>query len=237
MFDVNLPKWPQMAVWGKQITVEQARQVIMATDKFLYAGWCSHNDHLQKWWQGATGLDALSDLGTDDWVWKTRCREAVQEKMGHIDLEYVRMEQISTSYIGGPNGFVDQHGNIFYAENVGKWPSCKEVLDDWQKIATAFPFLDLTVTLMSGEHTEHNIYPVASIRVQNGNAVGLEIPVYPGNEWLPASTIHHDSVEDRWMKSLLSGVKECAIPLRWLVEESGKVRAVVEEVIKSIPRN
>lgn len=54
---------------------------------------------------------------------------------------------------------------------MGKWPSIAEIRADWQLLATAFPFLALTVTLMGGESCEDNVRPIVTLRVADGQVL------------------------------------------------------------------
>lgn len=160
----DLPKWPQMFVTGAQVSVEQAKEIIRRTDSFFL--------HC-----GRTGNDAryaervLNRLnfprGDSDTLKLFTKEDEWKKKWGCIETEYVFNSWISCAYIGGPHGWCDPDGTIFYTDNIGKWPTIDTVLKEWQTLAQEFPFLKIGVTLMNAEATEENT-PVVSMLVENG---------------------------------------------------------------------
>ena len=92
-----------------------------------------------------------------------------------IETNYVRNTWIGSSFVHGPHGWCHPDGQIDHIDNVGKWPSVEEIRDDWQMLATAFPFLILTATLMSGESCEDDTKPIVTMSVADGR-VSLMAP-------------------------------------------------------------
>lgn len=174
----SLPKWPQMLVTGRPVTVEQAQEIIFLTDDFLTdASEHSGGNCLEfnKYYRELAGLNQLQverqypeghTFRDVDWERMYQLRNS----LGIIHTEYVRNDWASCSFIGGPHGWCRPDGTISFSDNVGKWPSIEEILDDWTGLARAFPFLDLHVTLMSGESCDDDSEPVINIRVLNGEA-------------------------------------------------------------------
>jgi hypothetical protein len=158
----GLPKWPQMIVTGKQISEDLALEIIRRTDRFfIYQGGNNH-DFIEK------AKVALRMPLSNDFREQWDLERQYRKKWGYIETEYVTNEWISCSWIGGTHGWCHPNGIIEFYDNVGKWPSIQEVYDDWVKIAAAFPFLDIGVTLMSGEASEEETNPVVSMRISNG---------------------------------------------------------------------
>lgn len=156
----NLPKWPACQVSGSLITEEQAMELLVRTDSW----WLSTND--REWLEylcEITGME--SDFGMTSY----ESRQVFCEKYQVLDLYYMSNDQIASCYIWGPNGWCSWNGHIRQNDkNIGKWPTAEEVLEDWNKIATAFPFLDLRCQLFDREWCEEDPLPVVEYVVKNG---------------------------------------------------------------------
>jgi len=179
----SLPKWPQMVVTGKKLSLEQALEIIRRTDSFF--SYQSGNNHAfikdaqivlgmpikkesyDKEFKNRDGspnydsyrkyYDQYSEE-SDNWKERWEC----------IETEYVKNDWISSSFVFGPHGWCNPDGTISYNDNVGKWPSIQEIYDEWTLLAKEFPFLYVGVTLMSGESSEEDTYPVVSMKIENG---------------------------------------------------------------------
>jgi hypothetical protein len=174
----GLPKWPQMRVWGPSITPKQAQEIIIRTDHFWQGG--GGNDHdFQRRLCAAVDFPYM-EYGDPDTDWNAYYEgtERFRTSIGYVNTEYVRNGWISNSFIFGPSGWCWPDGTIRFVHNVGKWPSVEEILEDWQAIAKAWPFLDLDACLMSGEGSEDNIKPVAIIQVKDGIATAHDPDTY-----------------------------------------------------------
>lgn len=188
-FNLSLPKWPAMVVVGRPVTREQAMEIIIRTDDLYF----SSNDHrfnkqLNEYFfdvkievDGYSALDAAirTKLGLSsdnqhkfyhevyDYTGNKRL------EVGQLNLDYLRNSRIVSSWIGGAHGWCDWNGNILCDNyNIGKWPSVKEVYNEWKIIAKAFPYLDLTCQLMnheaSCEDMVDNPSPIVDFIVKNG---------------------------------------------------------------------
>jgi len=183
----HLPKWPQMIVVGKTITVEQALEIIRRTDMFFTHGYGGNDhgfDNRAKMIVGMPETDLWREPSYNEWsdelrtkLWQERWDglQAWREKWQVIETEYVHNSWISCSFVGGPHGWCHPDGKIFYQDNVGKWPSIEAIRKDWSILAKAFPFLDLRVLLMDRESCEDNREPVVGFRVKSGR-----VRVLPG---------------------------------------------------------
>lgn len=231
--NISLPKWPQMLVSGKPVTPEQAKAIILRTDHFLtdpcpYAGGNSHefNEAYRKQ-AGLTQLQTLvkrSDGSTYTSVcWDTHSQ--LKDKLGVLRTTYVSNSWASCSFIGGPHGWCSPEGKIFYSDNVGKWPSVDEVLKDWQTIATAFPYLDLNVTLMGGESCESDVVPLVNIRVVNGQAT-----LGPGDDSVHGGRPAADSFLEHFESLMRGEVSELGLPYKWYDDYAHEVRAAIAEL-------
>lgn len=176
--DISLPKWPAIVVYGERVTNLQAAEIIVRTDlyfpDFSYAG----ND---------MGIrDELNDLfnipeypsrdqSKEDFIkeFKERFKkiEKIESYYKKINLEYLYTQNIVSAYVRGPCGWVDWQGNInYYGHNIGKWPSVDTVLTEWNMIAAAFPYLNLTCILFNKEAWEEDCQPIIQFRIKEGKA-------------------------------------------------------------------
>lgn len=225
-----LPKWPQMLVSGVQVTLEQAFDIILRTDRFLTdPDGYSNNREFSKWYKAESNLVALletrkypegHEYQTTNWE---KYRQ-LQESIGFVSTEYVSNDWAASCFIGGPHGWCSPAGVISYADNVGKWPNIREVYDDWVKIAEAFPFVDAHVTLMSGESCEDETYPVINFRVKDG-AVELDSP---------DTSVHHN-IETRNVDDMINHIKygcDTGLPSHWYTKAAKIVRSKIESTIK-----
>ena len=227
----HLPKWPQMIVTGESITPDQAFDIIFRTDDFLtdaseHSG--GNNREFGNWYRKSAGLDALQverkypeghTYMDQDWD----RREQLHAAIGFVSTEYVSNDWSACCFIYGPHGWCHPDGQIQYVDNVGKWPKEREIYDEWTTIASAWPFLDLHVTLMSGESCEDDTEPLINFRVVNGTVEVCR----------PDLTVHNKiasrSSDD--MFAALSQGRENGLPNSWYT----RAAAIVKEKIASLP--
>lgn len=170
LLDRSLPKWPEMRTIGAPITPKQARNIIMRTDACL--SYFSGNN--REWLSAVANIIGLKysekypNYEHDD-------LEKIRNKINFIYVEYIMPDRISSSYIGGPNGWVDWNGNIGESgHNIGKWPDVKTVFEEWGAIANAFPFLDMRCQLFDKEGCEDNSNAVIEYVIKNGEVNVVE---------------------------------------------------------------
>jgi len=182
MDHVNLPKWPQMLVKGRSVTPAQAADIIVRTDYFWRAeGHGGNNHEFDKALCTAVGV-VRTDYTNASIDWNSVYAEwdTFRNSINYVTTEYVHTSWISCAFIAGPHGWCQPDGQLFYTDNVGKWPSADEVYDDWCKIAAAWPFLDLEVALMSGESCEDSTQVLVVFSISKGvvTAHGADYPVF-----------------------------------------------------------
>ena len=174
---IDLPKWPAMVVKGEPVTKEQAMEIIVRTGNIYF----SCNDKEWNMFLNYIYYD-LDDMYDDHFKGiakelnvketDTKVYEYISKKikeLGVLDLEYLRNERVASSWIGGPHGWCNWDGKIFSNNyNIGKYPTVEEVTEEWNKIAKAFPFLDLECVLYKGETSEEENEPLMQFTVKNG---------------------------------------------------------------------
>lgn len=216
----SLPKWPQMLVTGNPVTIDQAKDIIFATDRFLvdpYEHSGGNNREFNANYRKLAGLDTLAvkepwGYNAVDWHKADRVRKV----LGVITNEYVTNDWASSCFIGGPHGWCHPDGKIEYKDNVGKWPSIQDVYHEWEEIAQKFPFLDLTVTLMGGESCEEETSAVINFRVIDG-----KVTIEP-----PDSSMHDVQISEYWGY----GLSEQGLPNSWIHEFAFRVKSAVDFV-------
>lgn len=163
----ELIKWPGFVVLGKSVSKEQAAEIILRTDSYYF----STNDRAwDKTCKEILEYPKDEDYDKDDFRSKWDDIGKWGESIGNIPLEYLDNSWIGSAYIGGPHGWCDWDGNIgCHYGNIGKWPSVKDVKNDWKAIADAFPFLNLECQLYDAEMGELGAQPIVHFIVKDGN--------------------------------------------------------------------
>jgi len=217
--NIELPKWPQMIVTGKQVRIEHAKEIIFRTDSFLtdcskYAG--GNNQEFNDWYRKKSGLSLINEYAVVD---------EIRSKIGYVETNYVRNDWASCSFVYGPHGWCSPKGHIVYVDNVSKWPDVKEVFEDWASLAQAFPYLDLNVTLMNGEGCEEGTMPLINIRVVDGDA-SFEEPSLDVHDNELMASVDRSSLA-MMMRINSVGDVEFGLPIGWYEEFAAVVRAVI----------
>lgn len=151
-FDIYLPKWPQCVINGDKISRQQALEIIRRTDKFFF-GYGGNNQQFNKRAEKICKLPDYHDFG-EDWNKYIEAFDNFGEKWGLIETNYIENEWISCAWVGGYHGWCHPDGTIAFCNNIGKWPSVREVYEDLCVMGRYFPFLNLTCTLMDGEEDD-----------------------------------------------------------------------------------
>lgn len=224
---LDLPKWPQMLVTGASVTEDQAFNILLRTDPFLTdASEYSGGNHrvFNQWYRDRSGLSSLRKIDGS-----LQPNALLKEKCHCLDtLEYTMNHFASSSFVYGPHGWCSPTGRIFFEDNVGKWPSATTLLTEWTTIAECFPFLNINVTLMSGEHYDDNIYPLVNFHVNNGQCVVQD----------PDISVHgHFQLLSRNQTSLDYSYhveNELGLPREWYIKYAKIVRNHIKELFPDI---
>lgn len=168
--NIELPKWPQMIVSGHSVIQEQAEDIIFRTDWFLsstseYSG--GNNEEFNNWYREISGLNKFREKLIKNNIDIFDGADFLRNKINFVETQYVHNSWASCSYVFGAYGWCHPDGNIGYIDNIGKHPTISEVVKDWNLLLNAFPYLNLNITLMSGECSEENTFPIINIRLKD----------------------------------------------------------------------
>lgn len=229
---VSLPKWPQLIITGEPVPEKWTKDIIFRTDTFFdsisrYAG--GNNHGWNEWAHEQLGYDLLfkleSELGT------TKYYEAVDKlrrELGFVQTNYITNSWASCAYVYGPHGWCSPKGEICHVDNVGKWPSAEMIYNDLLMLAAAFPYLNLTATVMSGEMGEALKEPLITFVVRAG-----EVLITDDHQ------AHHFNVtmpERDAAAMLLSMSREQGLPDRWITEFGEKTKPVVKALVSKLKK-
>lgn len=234
-FNLGLPKWPQFLITGKKVTEEQAFDIIRRTDSFVidlygYAG--GNNHKWNEWAQKTMGTYDLIQM--IDKYYKPEFDRSngfnpyeissdFENDLQFVRTDYLRNSWMSCAFIYGPHGWCHPDGTISYIDNVGKWPSVEEIYEELKKIQKAFPYLELTGTLMDGESCEDNTKPIVTFVLKNGKMFMTDEHEKYHFETTPA-----DRSDDAITKILTEG-REQGLPNSWVVQFGNLMKPAVEK--------
>jgi len=169
----HLPKWSHIVVNGNKVTKEQAAEIIIRTTNLNNLS-CNDNKWTEKLnfiLEESLNTNELSNSFEDVRLSLTRNFPKGKGLASKtiLNVDYLENHQIVSTYVGGPYGWCDWDGNIgCFGYNIGKWPTVEEIKNEWELIASTWPFLNLRCQLWSGNYGEDGIFPVIEFIVQNG---------------------------------------------------------------------
>jgi hypothetical protein len=192
---LDLPKWPQLTIVGQPVTEEQAKDIIFRTDDFLhdvneFSGgndrewdeWARQTLGLQRFLEACKIEVADGDHLPTNWWLYDMYESMIKLQDGAISSGYVYNRWASSCFIYGPAGWCNPDGAISFGYNVGKWPEIEEIAKDFSAILNAFPYVKLSATVYSDEHSTEGSEPVAYFVVGNGEVIVtkdiFEVPDY-----------------------------------------------------------
>lgn len=101
----------------------------------------------------------------------------IKESLGILNLEYLQNEQIVSNYIHGPHGWCAWDVVVRCGDyNIGKYPSVKEIFNEWPTNAKTWPFMKLRCQLWNGECDNDDPHPVIEFSVDN-SMISLSEPM------------------------------------------------------------
>ena len=220
LMDVKLPKWPQMYTTGKPVTVEQAKEIIRRTDSLFVHFYYGNDKEFVRRVVSRLKVPLILDYGTrkssEDLEFLYQEQDRFAKGWGTILTEYVINQWLSCNYVEGPYGWCHPDGKIGFIDNVGKWPAVFSVYSDWVRIARAFPFLEIDVSLKGGESCQEDMETVVGFRIRN-ESVRLAHPdsgLHEGHEPAARGNMRDGMSEADW--SPLRRGQERGIPLSWI---------------------
>lgn len=144
-------KWAGCLMAGRQLTKEQTFDILLKCDPMLQANISNlgfGNNH--SFIQNVRNFTLLSQL-SDDLVHEYNQQYLMELGLQNISYSPFQIDLLSSSWIGGANSWLLKDGTIFYHANIGSWSSTDDVIEYWTTMATAFPFLDLNMTIFNCE--------------------------------------------------------------------------------------
>lgn len=173
LLNLELTKWPQLVVTGKNVTTEQAAEIIIRTTNLWFTS--NEEDIEEKLYEIIDKTFKFTyeiDKNTKNSGEKKALRRDLLSNYNSLDLHYLENERIVNCWVDGTKGWLSWSGEVGCSNyNIGKWPTTTEVYKEWKLIAKAFPYLDLQCQLMSGEscEKEEEIKPVIEYIIKNGD--------------------------------------------------------------------
>lgn len=226
--DKDIPnKWPQMFTTGEQLTVEQAKEIIRRTDYFFSGfDFIGGNNHsfTEKYLRDS-GKQQISEKFKSDRQGFYAFEQKFKEKWQYIDTQYVHNDWASCSFIGGPHGWCNPDGKILYRDNIGKYPSISEVVDDWAALLEAFPFLNINATLYDGESCQPEAKPIVTISIGNGV---IRIHEDHSVQKLPRS---ENPAVDTFLLNMNNPLREQGLPQAWIEDFAALSRSIIDEML------
>ena len=137
--------WTRMVVVGEKVSEDQAKNIILRTERFLTDPYFENPDRrLDRYYKNK------SQLGRVDTYYNKRFQAHMKNKLGTLDTLYVN-NCWSTNEVDRLGGWCHMDGNIHYDGVIGIWAAACDILEDWEQIAEAFPYLVLTAVLYDDE--------------------------------------------------------------------------------------
>lgn len=212
----SLPKWPQMLVWGDAIRPEQAQDIILRTDEFLTNVSPYSFGNNRDWCLATQATLGFSDYFSPEYDphFQSELTARLRAAVGFLETEYLVNHWANSLHAHGVSGWSHPDGTVWFSGNIGRYPTAEEVAEEWARTAAAFPFLSLTVTLMSQSQYEDDRHPVFSLRVKAGGVTLLDTPVMPDSgPGTPPPLLLPRQLAAEIMRDPGRG---CAIPDDWL---------------------
>ncbi len=180
MNEIQLPKWPEIQVKGRSVTLTQANDIIFTTlgrEPYL----SSNDDKFREQVKDLKlpkNFDFHEFLKTEEGKKFLVEHPSMEEFHGYfeyLDLGY----NIASCYVGGRVAWLNFDGKInYFGHNIGKWPTVKDVYNELVILAYLFPFLEMTVQLMDGEGCDETV-PLIEYNIKDGN---VEIEEHPSGK-------------------------------------------------------
>ncbi|MFB7115196.1 hypothetical protein [Streptomyces sp. NPDC056291] len=151
----------RLLVTGQPVTEQQANDILIRTANL----WLLHTTDRDP--TGIVGQILGIEPGNyADWA-PDSVRAAV-DRLRCLDLQWLHTSRIASSWASGPQGWCDWSGTLRSSNlAIAKCPDVEAITEEWQQIAEAFCYLDLTAQLVTDE-TPGEL--AAEWRVRDGRA-------------------------------------------------------------------
>lgn len=179
-------KWPMMAVRGKKVTVEQAKDIIRCVDNFFDPtdGFCGNDRDFEDALRKELNLKKAPGWGEEKQDESyAEYRQRVENCSSYIFMEHFNTRWISSCFVGGPYGWIHVDGEIYFEDNIGKWPTWEEIIDDLAILADRFPYLDMEVFVTCKEGGDDDNYFIGGIALKNGELTPILSNLPNANEF------------------------------------------------------
>lgn len=152
-------KWPLCIVKGLPITPDLALDIIKRTDIFFrYPSgnnkeFISQAEKILKVPQENIKSSDPPEIRLQKFTEYLKAKKKYCEinKIITPFLTHFTNNYISSSYIEGYYGWVHLDGTIGNSINIGKWPTAQEIFKDLTILASTFPYLEVTFTIVDRE--------------------------------------------------------------------------------------
>ena len=130
MNNISLPKWPQMYVSGSTIMIDDAKKIILRTDRFFSQCYEAGAENIRTLYQKAAGI-CPSNHGIDisDYNSIFELQDKIHSAIGFINENYLVNDWGLSSFIYGPHGWCHPNGLIQFDDIIGKCPTVDEVVE------------------------------------------------------------------------------------------------------------
>lgn len=233
LLNVDLTKWPRLVVVGDPVTREQAMEILVRTDRLEFSS--NDAEFSQRCASYLYGLDTTGSRNRGHWSlrdafekedgWHTdwgryqEYRDKMKAEVQPLELRYLENERIVSCWVGGTHGWCDWDGTIGCSNNnIGKWPTVNDVYEDWETIASAFPYLSLRCQLITDEGEG---YVAVEYHVEGGT-----VTVHaPGPLLQPV-----EELDDEVVERVLTGTQARSCSYEQFVAAVDYTRMVVQQV-------
>lgn len=161
-------KWVPARIVGPNVTETQALDYVLRTDRSLIGDGFGNDRAFQGDLEKLIGNPFSGDR--DDWRQRMLWQDRFAAALGHVRLQYMGSQWVSSAYVGGPHGVVSPKGEVRFAMNFGKWPHVEDVESDIAAISAAFPWLSFDLWLWdnSSEDVLHATDPTHAWSLNHG---------------------------------------------------------------------
>lgn len=235
---IELPKWPQALITGPDVTIEQAKEIILRTDQFIISTCYCNSANNTRWGERmfkALGYDQLRAIPYGS-LNRFLISDKVKKKFKFLDLSYIHNTWAASCFVYGPYGFCSPEGKIEFLDNVGKWPNVSEIHADLIMIAESFPFLELWCTLQDyvydDKYNEIGKTPLVTFHIKDGVMEGIykgTLEPFEGKKQQRGD----NEMSDYFKKQRDDPRHEQGLSDEWILELASKTKPFINRLLKA----